>query len=135
MALLNHPTVGIRKIRTVLNPQLNIIGLLPTLVESTPYQRANFVQVAQHYGPMLIRLSERSGHFAHLPKRSAIAEAQGDGQVLWDMKKTAARDAWREIEPTLARITQLLMAPAANAVTAPAAIRALEGQAISPGAA
>lgn len=134
VALLNHPTVGIRKIRTVLNPKLNVIGLLPTLVESTPYQRANFVQVAQHYGPMLIRLSERPGHFAHLPKRSSIAEAQGDGQVLWDMKKTAARDAWREIEPSLARVSQLLMVPATRAMAAPVTVRAAEGQAISPGA-
>jgi chromosome partitioning protein len=81
---------------------------------------------------MLIRLSERPSHFAHLPKRSSIAEAQGDGQVLWDMKKTAARDAWREIEPSLARVAQLLMAPAANVVAA--ADTTASAHAHSPGA-
>jgi chromosome partitioning protein len=30
------------------------------------------------------------------------------GDVLWEMKKTAARDAWREIEPSLMRIADIV---------------------------
>jgi chromosome partitioning protein len=30
--------------------------------------------------------------------------------VLWEMKKPAARDAWKEIEPGIARIAALLTA-------------------------
>jgi chromosome partitioning protein len=41
-ALLYHPRVGIHKIKAVLNPKLNLVGLLPTLVEPTPLQRENF---------------------------------------------------------------------------------------------
>ncbi|NUZ09095.1 ParA family protein [Piscinibacter koreensis] len=102
--LLNHERVGLRKIKAVLNPKLTLIGLLPTLVEPTPYQRANFVQVVQRYHALLIRLGAGPGAFASIPRRSCIAEAQSEGAVLWEMKKTAARDTWHEIEPSLARI-------------------------------
>ena len=109
-ALLHHPRVGFHKIKTVLNPKLTMIGLLPTLVEPTPFQRANFLTLVEKYYPMMIPLSERPGHLASIPKRSAIAEAQADGLLLWEMKKTAARDAWVEIEPSLKRITEIVFA-------------------------
>ena len=99
--LLNHPRAGVRKIKAVLNPKLHLIGLLPTMVESTPFQRANFLQIAQRYHPLLIRIGDGPGAFASIPRRSSIAEAQAHGEVLWQMKKTAARDASKELEPTL----------------------------------
>ena len=107
-ALLHHPRMGFHKIKAVLNPKLHCIGLLPTLVEPTPFQKANFLTLVNKYYPMMIPLSERPGHLASIPKRSAIAEAQAEGYLLWEMKKTAARDAWAEIEPSLQRITQIV---------------------------
>ncbi len=106
--LLNHPRAGVRKIKAVLNPKLQLIGLLPTMVESTPFQRANFVQIVQRYHPLLIRIGAGAGEFASMPRRSSIAEAQAHGQVLWEMKKTAARDAWNEIEPTLRALARIV---------------------------
>jgi chromosome partitioning protein len=111
-ALLNHDRVGLRKIKAVLNPKLNLIGLLPTLVEPTPFQRANFVQVVQQYHALLIRIGDGPGAIASIPRRSCIAEAQADGVVLWEMKKTAARDAWHEIAPSVARIADIVTAKA-----------------------
>jgi chromosome partitioning protein len=111
--LLNHDRVGLRKIKAVLNPKLALIGLLPTLVEPTPFQKANFVQVVQQYHSLMIRIGDGPGAFASIPRRSCIAEAQAEGAVLWEMKKTAARDAWREIEPSLARIADIVTARAA----------------------
>ena len=108
-ALLHHPRVGFHKIKAVLNPKLSMIGLLPTLVEPTPFQRANFIALVQKYAPMMIKLSDAAGDFARIPKRSAIAEAQADGLLLWEMKKTAARDAWTEIEPSLRRILNIVV--------------------------
>ena len=35
---------------------------------------------------------------------------QSEGAVLWEMKKTAARDTWNEIEPSLARIAAIVTA-------------------------
>ena len=102
--LLNHDRVGIRKIKAFLNAKLELIGLLPTLVEPTPFQKANFRQLIERYLSLLIRLSPEPGDVAFVPKRSAIAESQGSGEVLWEMKKTAARDTWKEIEPSIAKI-------------------------------
>jgi len=106
--LLNHERVGLRKIKAVLNPKLSLIGLLPTLVEPTPFQKANFLQVVQRYHPLMIRIGEGAGAFASIPRRSCIAEAQAAGELLCEMKKTAARDTWREIEPGLSHIAHLL---------------------------
>jgi len=106
--LINHDRVGLRKIKAVLNPKLALIGLLPTMVEPTPFQKANFLQVVQQYHPLMIRIGDGPGAFASIPRRSSIAEAQAEGAVLWEMKKTAARDAWREIEPSLARIAGIV---------------------------
>ena len=113
-ALLHHPRVGFHKIKAVLNPKLAMIGLLPTMVEPTPFQKANFIALVQKYAPMMIQLSDAAGHFARIPKRSAIAEAQADGLLLWEMKKTAARDAWAEIEPSLRRILGIVLADSAK---------------------
>jgi chromosome partitioning protein len=107
-ALLNHQRVGLRKIKVVLNPALNFIGLLPTLVEATPFQKANFAGLIARYQLLMIPLSPKPGHFACIPKRSVIAEAQASGEVMWTLKKTAARDTWNEIAPSLARITEII---------------------------
>jgi chromosome partitioning protein len=66
------------------------------------------VQIVQRYHPLLIRIGAGAGDFASMPRRSAIAEAQAHGQVLWEMKKTAARDAWKEIEPTLRGLARIV---------------------------
>ncbi len=66
--LLNHQRVGVRKIKAVLNPKLQLIGLLPTMVEPTPFQRANFVQIVQQYHPLMIRIGDGPGDFASIPQ-------------------------------------------------------------------
>jgi chromosome partitioning protein len=116
--LLNHERVGLRKIKAVLNPKLRLIGLLPTMVESTPFQRANFVQLVQQYQSLLIQIGSAIGEFAFIPRRSAVAEAQSEGAVLWEMKKTAARDAWKEIEPSISRIAEIVAGQVEEHVTA-----------------
>jgi chromosome partitioning protein len=118
-ALLNHPRVGVRKITVVLNKKLHLIGLYPTMVEATPLQRENFAQLIQKYSPILIPIGSKPGEIASMPRRSAIAEAQGEGLVLWEMKKTAARDAWREIEPGLSVIAKTVLSPTAPVAAAP----------------
>jgi len=119
--LLNHDRVGVRKIKAILNPKLQLIGLLPTMVEPTPFQKANFVQIIQQYHALLIRIGPGPGEFASIPRRSAMAEAQASGEVLWEMKKTAARDAWREIEPTIRALACIVTAQATPLVAQGAA--------------
>jgi chromosome partitioning protein len=109
-ALLGHPRVGIYKIKALLNTKLRLIGLLPTMVEPTPFQRANFRVLVERHADLMIRIGEEGKAFASIPKRSCIAEAQADGLPLWEMKKTAARDAWIEIEPTLKHLAAIVVA-------------------------
>lgn len=99
-SLLNHQRYGYRKIKAALNPGLELIGILPNMVEPTPFQRGNFKQLAEAFAQLLIVIDAEAKQFAFIPKRSAIAEAQADGTFLADVKKTAARDAWREIKPS-----------------------------------
>lgn len=107
VGLLSHERVGVRRVAERLNPKLRFLGILPTMVEPTPFQKANLARVLTRHGDLLIPLSPGPG-FAQLPRRSAVAEAQAVGSLLWEMKKTAARDAWRDIEPTLRTLVRLL---------------------------
>lgn len=111
-ALLAHPRVGVQKIKALLNPKLHLIGLLPTLVEPTPFQRSNFRVLIERYFALMVRIGAEGKDLASIPKRSAIAEAQAEGLLLWEMKKTAARDAWIEIEPTMKHLAGVLTAEA-----------------------
>lgn len=98
--LLGHPRYGLAKIKAALNPKLEFLGILPNLVEPTPFQRNNMVQLTEKFGARL--LADNSGSkvkYGFIPKRSAIAEAQAAGQFIADLKKTAARDAWAELQP------------------------------------
>jgi chromosome partitioning protein len=108
-ALLHHQRVGYHKIKTVLNPKLTLLGLLPTLVEPTPFQRANFVALIERHHSLMIALSDKPGDYARIPRRSSISEAQAEGLVLWEMKKTAARETWAEIEPSIRHLASLVV--------------------------
>jgi chromosome partitioning protein len=113
-ALFVDPRAGIPNIKARLNPKLRLIGLLPNMVEPTPFQKTNFREVIERYLSLLIRLGPEGERLASIPKRSAIAEAQGDGQLLWEMKKTAAREAWLEIEPVLRHLAGVVLGGSAG---------------------
>ena len=114
VGLVNHPRVGIQRFKKQLNPALELLGILPTLVEPTPFQKDNFAQLSAQYAHLLIRHSDGNG-FAAIPKRSVIAEAQATGALLWEMKKSSARETWREIEPTLRTLAARLSLSEATA--------------------
>ena len=122
LALLDHPRYGMYKIKRVMNPELRFIGLLPNLVEATPFQRANLAQLVTSYARFLIALPGGSHRYAFVPARTAIAEAQACGSPLWQLRyavsspeegaidpktmplRTAAREAWREVRPVFDEI-------------------------------
>lgn len=117
-ALLHHGRYGYHKIRQVLNPRLELIGILPNMVEATPFQRANLRQVVQQHPGLLIPTAHDGAiGYAYLPNRTAVAEAQAAGVPLWQLRqqrpaaaagaavptmplRSAARDAWREMRPS-----------------------------------
>lgn len=89
----------VRNVKAKLNPSLELVGILPNMVEPTPFQRSNFEHIASSYSKLLIPVKAGSKEFAHIKNRSAFPEAQAMGVPIWAIKKTAARDAWRELEP------------------------------------
>ena len=76
--LLNHDRVGVRKVKALLNPKLDLIGILPMMVEATPFQRANLVEVVERYMPLLIRLSDDRADFAN--DAAANGDRRGAGR-------------------------------------------------------
>ncbi len=103
--LLNHPTIGIRKIKATINPNIELLGILPNLVEPTPFQRENFRDLSEHFGKLLIKMDKG---YALIKKTTSIPEAQSAGIPVWDIKKTSARNAWRQIEPVFKTITKMM---------------------------
>lgn len=109
---------GVERIQATANPDLRFIGILPNMVEQTPVQQANFVDIARHYAKYLIPHPDGSGGFLFIPRRSAIAEAQAQGLPVWELgksiagpggtAKTAARDTWREVKPCFDALAQLM---------------------------
>lgn len=103
--LLNHDTIGIRKIKAVINPKLNLIGILPNMVEPTPFQRDNFRELSAHFAKLLIPMEVG---FAAIKKNTAIPEAQAAGIPVWKLGKTSARDAWVQIKPIFEKIASIM---------------------------
>jgi chromosome partitioning protein len=96
----------VNKVKAALNPNLKFIGILPNLVEPTPFQAANFKQLAEKFSALLIRM--KGGGFAKIKTRTAIAEAQAGGLPVWQVKKTSAADCWRELKPVFETIADAM---------------------------
>lgn len=98
--LLGNDRYGLARIKTLMNPELEFVGILPNLVEPTPFQRGNLeALIAKHASRMLSDGNPDAPAFGYIQKRSAIAEAQSAAVFLPDLKKTAAYDTWREVKP------------------------------------
>ena len=85
------------KIQGTLNPDLRFLGILPNLVEATPFQRDNLTQLVTACADLLLTL--RDGRPAAFARRTAWPEAQALGIPIWKSKKTSSRDVWSEIRP------------------------------------
>ncbi len=118
-ALLGHPRYGVKRIQASLNPTLKFLGILPNMVEPTPFQRGNLQALATNYGNLLLSRRTADGvSFGYIQKRTAIAEAQAAGAFVGDMTKTSARDAWREIKPVFEMVAAGMGLGADQQVTA-----------------
>lgn len=102
-------TRGVERIREKFNPSLQFLGIVPNMVEATPLQKRNFIEVLENFGRYLVL--DDQGHPLRILRRSSIAEAQELGVALPELgrTKTAAREAWAELAPTLDRIADLVM--------------------------
>lgn len=91
---------NVQRIRKI-NPELNFLGLLPNLVEPTPFQKKNMAEISEQYGSLFFRLREK---VACMPKRTALAEAQAAAVPVWKLPKTSAKTAWTELSAVFGAI-------------------------------
>jgi chromosome partitioning protein len=103
--LLNNDRMGIRKIKAKINPRLELIGILPNMVEPTPFQRENFRELSSQFAKLLIPLGNG---FAAIKKTTAVPEAQAAGLPVWKLNKTSAREAWIQIKPVFEKISSIM---------------------------
>ena len=100
--LLHSSRIGIRKlVSTELNKELKLLGILPNLVEPTPFQRENFGALATAYPELLIPMG---AGFAAIKKSTAIAEAQSAGLPVFKLSKTSGRECWAQLKPVFETI-------------------------------
>ncbi|HJU08362.1 ParA family protein [Dyella sp.] len=86
-------------IRQKLNPALQVIGMLPSRVNShSPAQKANLVSLLQRYPELVV-------HRAIL-LRTSIGEAASEKKPVWAMRKTSAREAGREMKGVIAHLIE-----------------------------
>ncbi len=86
-------------VRQKLNPDLQVIGMLPSRVNAhSPAQKANLVALLQSYPDLVTRRA--------IVLRTSIAEAASEKVPVWAMHKTTARDAGREMKDVLAHIIE-----------------------------
>lgn len=104
-AMLNDPTIGIRRIQATVNPTLKLLGILPNIVEPTPFQKTNFADMAMHYGSLLIPLNDG---FAAIKKSTGIFEAQASGLPIFASKKSSSKTAWQGIAPVFEQLANMM---------------------------
>jgi chromosome partitioning protein len=104
-ALLTHHRYGYLRIKDKINPALELIGVLPNLIEPTPFQKENFRLIVEKHRDLLIAV-DTPMLYAGVRTRTAIAEAQASGLYVADMKKTSAREAFDEIKPCFEAIAR-----------------------------
>ena len=106
--VLDDDHAGVRLLGASADSPLEQVRILPNLVESTGYERANFQRLVQQYGSLLLPHPSDARKYATLPRRSMVSEAQFEGRVLWEMKNAGARDAARLIKAVIGTVAALI---------------------------
>ncbi len=96
----------IQAINQKLNPNLKLIGILPNIVEPTPFQKDNLKAIVQHFSKYLIKNAD--GSYAFVKKTTAIAEAQAQGIPTNRLGKTSGFTAWAELKTVFESINKFM---------------------------
>lgn len=110
----NHRYYGFNNIKDKINSELSFLGVLPSMVQSTLLQKENFIEVKKELSKYLIKTKSRE--VAYIPFSSAIAEAQQKGIYVADIKKSAARKAFKITKAAFAAIEKRLNLGVKNGV-------------------
>ena len=96
----------IQQISNKLNPKLKLIGILPNIVEPTPFQRENLNDIKTHFSHLLININ--ADNYASIKKSTAIAEAQAKGISANKLGKTSGFTAWAELKPVFESLNKAM---------------------------
>ncbi|MGH1472683.1 MAG: ParA family protein [Cellvibrionaceae bacterium] len=97
---------NIANIRAKMNNKLHMIGLLPNIVENKPFQQNNLKEIIKNYPSLLMKMG--NAKFALIPNRTAIPEAQANGEPIWKSKKSSSRQATKDILPVFERLCEVM---------------------------
>lgn len=86
----------VKQISTNLNPNLKFLGILPNIVESTPFHKENLAEIENHFSHLLIK--NRAGNNSFIKKSTSIAEAQAKGISTNKLGKTSGFKTWSELK-------------------------------------
>jgi chromosome partitioning protein len=95
----------INQIKGSVNKNLTFLGILPNMVENTPFQRQNLTDLIAQAGKLLVQTGKG---FASIKNRTAISESQAQGKPIWKLGKTSANDCWKEVRPVFEKISGLM---------------------------
>jgi chromosome partitioning protein len=93
-----------------MNPNLQLIGLLPTLVEPSACQQASLAELVGRHPSLLIPTSTGPNPYAVIPRHAVIAQAHADAQAMWERSDGAAQALWQLTEPSIAAVAARLTA-------------------------
>jgi chromosome partitioning protein len=96
----------VKQIKSNLNKNLDFLGILPNLVEATPFQKQNFMQLVQQVGGLMIKMDHDK--YASIKNRTAISESQAQGKPIWKLGKSSAVECWKEVKPVFEKISELI---------------------------
>lgn len=95
----------INAIKKSLNPNLKLLGILPNMVEPTPFHKQNLLDIKSHYADRLISIGS---DYAVIKKSTAIAEAQARGMPTNKLGKTSGYSCWSELKPVFNSLIDIM---------------------------
>jgi chromosome partitioning protein len=106
-ALLYSEPYGYEHIKRTYNAGLELIGIMPVMVETTPIQRRLLQDLTENEGTKSLLLNDKGVPLGVL-KRQAIQEAQELGAFIGDLDKSSTREAWRGLKFTFDAVVREL---------------------------
>jgi chromosome partitioning protein len=106
-ASLYSEPYGYEHIKKTYNAGLELIGIMPVMVETTPIQRRLLKDLTENESTKSLLLNDKGVPLGVL-KRQAIQEAQELGVFIGDIDKSSAREAWRGLKFTFDAVVREL---------------------------
>jgi chromosome partitioning protein len=112
--LFNDPRTGIAAVKANFNRRLRFLGMLPVMVnEQNVIDREclEMLMGAPAYREQMLALVDEptsGAQYLRIKYRTIWRSMHNSGAVLWEMKDQPSKAIWKEVEPVVQRIAQLM---------------------------